>query len=83
VVLGAPGLIPLQFGRGLWLMESGWLAMTGVQTYAWLWVIGVVFLWFSLNARTLREDELMRKQFGETWKLWAAKVPYRLVPGVI
>jgi hypothetical protein len=29
-----------------------------------------------------KEDAMMRKQFGQEWERWTAKVPYKLIPGV-
>jgi len=28
------------------------------------------------------EDDALRAAFGKSWDLWAAKIRYRLVPGV-
>jgi protein-S-isoprenylcysteine O-methyltransferase Ste14 len=32
--------------------------------------------------RMAEEDKMMRTRFGTEWKEWAARVPYKLVPGV-
>ena len=36
----------------------------------------------SIFARTHKEDEMMREKFGEIWYAWAAKVPYKMFPGL-
>jgi len=40
------------------------------------------FVVVSILMRAPREDELLRRQFGEKWEAWAEKVPYRVFPGV-
>ena len=30
--------------------------------------------------RVDREDQMMRKEFGEEWEKWAKKTPHRLIP---
>jgi protein-S-isoprenylcysteine O-methyltransferase Ste14 len=32
--------------------------------------------------RTHREDETLKREFGEKWDEWAQKTPYRLIPGM-
>jgi protein-S-isoprenylcysteine O-methyltransferase Ste14 len=48
--------------------------------------LGVAFvdLIIPLGAwqRVSEEDGMMRKQFGQEWERWAARVPYKLFPGV-
>ncbi|KAI0280048.1 hypothetical protein BGY98DRAFT_1095804 [Russula aff. rugulosa BPL654] len=36
----------------------------------------------SIMARAPTEDALLKKQFGAEWDEWAARVPYRVIPGV-
>jgi protein-S-isoprenylcysteine O-methyltransferase Ste14 len=48
--------------------------------------LGVAFVdlivLFGTCRRVPEEDGMMRKQFGQEWERWAAKVPYKLIPGV-
>ncbi|KAF9480623.1 hypothetical protein BDN70DRAFT_771349, partial [Pholiota conissans] len=67
---------------GIWLGESELYGKVGT------WIILIPLLWRTLAAfqmfwkRIPVEDGLMRKQFGSQWDAWAARVPYRLIPGV-
>lgn len=36
----------------------------------------------ALIGRTFKEDEMMKAEFGKNWEAWAAKVKWRLIPGV-
>jgi protein-S-isoprenylcysteine O-methyltransferase Ste14 len=40
------------------------------------------YVLLSIVLRAPTEDALLRKQFGARWDEWAARVPYRIVPGV-
>ena len=35
-----------------------------------------------VSKRMDNEDAMLEKNFGEAWRAWAKRVPYRLVPGV-
>jgi protein-S-isoprenylcysteine O-methyltransferase Ste14 len=37
---------------------------------------------FGTWRRVPEEDAMMRKQFGQEWERWAARVPYKSIPGV-
>ena len=51
-------------------------ALTGV----WVTLLGILFV--TLSKRMDKEDAMLEKNFGEEWRAWAKKVPFRLVPGV-
>jgi protein-S-isoprenylcysteine O-methyltransferase Ste14 len=36
----------------------------------------------GLTRRMAEEDKMMRTRFGTEWEQWAARVPYKLIPGV-
>lgn len=70
------------FGPGSWFNECiGW-----DTTASWLlagvcgsWALGIPML---LMGRVNREDEVLRREFGEEWEAYAKKVPYKLFPFV-
>lgn len=62
-------------GRGHWDT-----VVTGV--WACAWTVGVGVLWVLLCKRMDKEDAMLERNFGEAWRAWAKRVPYRLVPGV-
>lgn len=37
----------------------------------------------GLLARMSKEDEALKKTFGQDWIEWATKVPYKLIPGIL
>jgi protein-S-isoprenylcysteine O-methyltransferase Ste14 len=76
VTFGVPGTLLLHFGPGSWFKEAGWLATRGGWTYAVFWVLMECFVLVSIVTRSQREDELLRKAFGEKWDAWATRVPY-------
>jgi len=72
----------IRFGPGSWLNEAGWLSTRSGQIYAGTWMVFHCFAIASIFARTHKEDEMMREKFGEIWYAWAAKVPYKMFPGL-
>lgn len=84
------------FGTGSWMRECGWLGEGGVLGLFGrrkCSVIGRVafsfllarwtYVGYMMVRRTETEDKVLRRQFGAQWDLWATRVPYRLIPGVI
>lgn len=43
------------------------------------------FLFISaiLLERIFRDEERCARKYGDKWKLYCSKVPYRLIPGVV
>ncbi|EMD33539.1 hypothetical protein CERSUDRAFT_98642 [Gelatoporia subvermispora B] len=67
---------------GSWVQASGVLSTGWGRVVACGWVAWNVFLAVNLLLRPAQEDRMLRKQFGAEWDKWAAKVPYRLFPGI-
>ncbi|KAG9310927.1 hypothetical protein JVU11DRAFT_8800 [Chiua virens] len=44
-------------------------------------ILGVLYA--MTNKRMNKEDAMLEKSFGNAWRSWAERVPYRLIPGVI
>jgi protein-S-isoprenylcysteine O-methyltransferase Ste14 len=66
-----------------WLTrDASFLARATVGAMA----LGVAFvdliILFGTWQRVSKEDAMMRQQFGQEWERWAARVPYKLFPGV-
>lgn len=82
------GWIALMLGDALALLGSGtYLGELGVwQSTAGRVVISAVLASWTFSStmvallRTGREDEMMRKEFGEEWDEWAKRTPYKLIP---
>ena len=82
VVLGVLGTLLVHFGPGSWWAEAGWLDTLAGRVYAIFWCAMEVYVLSSIMARAPTEDALLKKQFGTEWDEWAARVPYRVIPGV-
>ncbi|KAI0311443.1 hypothetical protein OF83DRAFT_1068801 [Amylostereum chailletii] len=82
IVLGVVGTLLMHFGPGSWFREVGWLQTTVGQSYAVSWVMMETYVLASIMMRVPMEDELLRRQFGQEWETWAAKVRYRVIPGI-
>ncbi|PFH49491.1 hypothetical protein AMATHDRAFT_147544 [Amanita thiersii Skay4041] len=82
------GLIMTIIGACCSHASGSWVGECGVKEYTlgrvlmlyWMVVAGSVIA--SLVLRIPREEEILRRRFGEQWENWAQEVRYRLVPGV-
>jgi len=82
VVLGVVGTLLVHFGPGSWWARAGWQSTPVGQVYAMCWCGMETYVLSSIMARAPTEDALLKKQFGAEWDAWAARVPYRVIPGV-
>lgn len=70
----------MYFGPGSWVVESGILGtplgmtLAGVFIAHWLVMIPLVF------NRAVKEDEVLKKEFGAQWQSWAQRTRYRVIP---
>ncbi|KAI0050661.1 hypothetical protein FA95DRAFT_1486732, partial [Auriscalpium vulgare] len=81
-LLGAVGMLLLHVGPGSWFRAVGLLDGSVGWWYAALWTAMNAFILTSLMARAPTEDAMLRDQFREEWDAWAARVPYRVIPGI-
>ncbi|KAF9238463.1 hypothetical protein BU15DRAFT_75161 [Melanogaster broomeanus] len=85
--VGLGGLL-CAFNRRSWLVACSGLVpgldaesrLTNVL--ACTWVSMVVAICIGMMQRIRNEDDMLEKNFGEQWKEWARRVPYRTVPWV-
>jgi len=82
LILSMIGVTLCHASEGSWLRESGVYDTTYGRLGSYVWLVMSVYASLSLVARTVQEDGLMKKQFGEQWSTWANRVPYRLIPGL-
>ena len=66
--------------KGSWARECGRFSTGMGKVFAGAYVVMSIAVLVGALARASREDELLQKQFGEEWKLWAARVPWKLIP---
>ncbi|KAI0647051.1 hypothetical protein C8Q79DRAFT_1009199 [Trametes meyenii] len=79
IAIGAPLAI---LTSGAYFTESGildtqWGRAVAGTAFGWLWLTTC-----ALVHRIDEEEEELKKKFGEEWRIWAARVPYRLIPFV-
>ncbi|KAL4074125.1 hypothetical protein V8B97DRAFT_1932041 [Scleroderma yunnanense] len=73
------------FDRNSWLVaSSGLFPYDEVSLTHTLWSLRILALLLAplITIRMNSEDEMLEKTFGEEWRAWTQRVPYRLVPGV-
>ncbi|KAF8439975.1 hypothetical protein L210DRAFT_3541315 [Boletus edulis BED1] len=78
-VLDRQGVIMSLIASG-WDSNIGQAVVTAASTCVWATTVCMLYLW--LSKRMNNEDAMLEKNFGEEWRAWAKRVPYRLVPGV-
>jgi protein-S-isoprenylcysteine O-methyltransferase Ste14 len=42
------------------------------------WAIGILLT----IGRMIREDDMMKREFGREWEEWRKAVPWKVIPGV-
>ncbi|KIM57595.1 hypothetical protein SCLCIDRAFT_1219268 [Scleroderma citrinum Foug A] len=81
----AVGEVLCCFDRNSWLVaSSGLFPHDEIALIRMLWCLRVLALTLSklMFVRMNNEDAMLEKAFGDEWKAWVERVPYRLVPGV-
>lgn len=76
------GLLIMQTCPGSWFAECGPSgSVVGCAVMA-VWVVYNLYIFAMLPARMRREDEALKRQFGDKWVQWSRRTPYKLVPGI-
>lgn len=86
---GYSGSIVAALGTGAYFLGAGsytyefaiWTKSIGM-VLAMSWISWKTFMVFNVTRRCRTEDGFLRDKFGASWNGWAAKVQYRLLPGV-
>jgi len=76
------GLMLYYASPGTWVMECVIKGSTAGRTLAALYALLMFLVIAGLTWRIPKEDEGLRRQFGQEWERYAAEVPYALMPGV-
>lgn len=82
LIMNLLGVFICELASGSWYMETraygSTLGICLALFAGWMAAIHV-----SVVLRAPKEDKLLSENFGEEWKEWAQRVPYRFVPGVL
>ncbi|OJA19385.1 hypothetical protein AZE42_08277 [Rhizopogon vesiculosus] len=76
------GMSLIYASPGSFVRSSGWLSTYFGRAVLGVWVGQVVLSLVLSRARSISEDAMLRKHFGEEWDRWSKRVPYRLIPGI-
>ncbi|KAF9461328.1 hypothetical protein BDZ94DRAFT_1168008 [Collybia nuda] len=82
-VLTVIGIICWHACSGSWARECGVFSTKTGKGAAGLYLTLASMITTGLMARMSKEDEALRKTFGQDWIEWATKVPYKLIPGIL
>ncbi|OCH92222.1 hypothetical protein OBBRIDRAFT_818387 [Obba rivulosa] len=74
------GNILCMFSAGSWWTECGVLSTPLGKLFAAQWLLHWIALPIALTMRIPKEDEVLKREFGEQWMAWAKRTPYRLIP---
>ncbi|TFK35069.1 hypothetical protein BDQ12DRAFT_688750 [Crucibulum laeve] len=65
-----------------WAVACSGLIPDSPIAFASLWLFAAIVAGSVIIPRLPKEDDMMRREFGEEWVRWARNVPFRLIPGV-
>ncbi|KAH9931762.1 hypothetical protein B0H21DRAFT_94485 [Amylocystis lapponica] len=80
IVLGSTS--PCFAGPGSWMKECGVSGTAGGKIFTAAWVVSTMYTVVHLLRRPPLEDRILEKEFGDAWREWARRVPWRLIPGI-
>ena len=80
LLLAIAGIATVGMGPGSYLYESGSLANRWVAGSAAVWALWWVSVAGGVVRRVLKEDAVLKNQFGQEWEEWAKRTPYKLIP---
>ena len=82
LILTVTGIFICESSSGSWYMEARAFDSAVGKGIALLAGCCVAIL-FSVVSRAAKEDQLLSENFGQEWKEWRQRVPYRLIPCVL
>lgn len=83
VIMTAISNLLLHATNGSWVRESGLLRYLPSKIAAAFFVIMMCVGTLAVLMRMNAEDRILRKEFGDKWDAWAARVRYMVIPGVL
>ncbi|KAJ7617163.1 hypothetical protein FB45DRAFT_756850 [Roridomyces roridus] len=85
-VLAAVGVGLCHLTPGSWVVEC--VAHAGSwEVWMWrilpVWIGGLSLASHGLSVRMRKEDAMLKENFGKEWEVWAGRVRYKIIPGVV
>ncbi|KAJ7499860.1 hypothetical protein FB451DRAFT_1430403 [Mycena latifolia] len=81
-VLAYLGLLCYYGSPGSWFRECVFNGTTAGKVFGVSYALVMSLVVTGLLSRISKEDDGLKKEFGQEWADWAAAVPYVLIPGV-
>jgi protein-S-isoprenylcysteine O-methyltransferase Ste14 len=77
------GIFCFHGSPGSWLRESGVLEtiLGKILVCSIIAIMGIPFS--MMKGRWEKEDEMLKKEFGQQWNDWASRVRYVMIPGIL
>ncbi|EIW59333.1 uncharacterized protein TRAVEDRAFT_19787 [Trametes versicolor FP-101664 SS1] len=76
------GILLMQVSPGSWFAECGPSESLVGRSAMTAWVVYNLCIFAWIPARMRREDEALKRQFGDKWLQWSMHTRYKLVPGI-
>ncbi|KAJ6579622.1 hypothetical protein DFH09DRAFT_332012 [Mycena vulgaris] len=76
------GLLSYYGSPGSWFMECVFERTTAGKVFGISYALMMSLVVTGLLSRISKEDDGLRKEFGKEWDIWAAAVPYVLIPRI-
>ncbi|PPQ79747.1 hypothetical protein CVT24_010123 [Panaeolus cyanescens] len=78
-----PGVVLWSLTPGSWVRECGILNSRWGAVLCTIVALRILVVVYVIPfGRMPEEDKMLKKKFGKEWEEWAARVRYRLIPGV-
>lgn len=78
-----PGLVLFAFSRHTLFSECiSWMSSPAYYGYCAVVMVLVATVNVSFTKRAVKEDEMLKREFGKEWEDWAVKTKYRIFPGI-
>ncbi|KZV70519.1 hypothetical protein PENSPDRAFT_651398 [Peniophora sp. CONT] len=82
LIMTVAGIFICELSSGSWYTEARMFHSLLGKAIALL-AGGCIVIVTSVVARSTKEDILLSENFGQEWKEWEKRVPYRFVPGIL
>ncbi|KZV73314.1 hypothetical protein PENSPDRAFT_682989 [Peniophora sp. CONT] len=82
LIMTVAGIFICELSSGSWFMETRVFYSPLGKVIALL-AGCCVFIVLSVASRATKEDKFLSENFGQEWKEWEKRVPYRFIPGIL